>query len=189
MSQQQAKRPRTDGGSATSVPFAVLPFAGSGVAGHLDGPRLQARLNAPGGISEHTASHSFFFTDDHAVRRISKGNVTTLCGGTVAGCRDGTGTVAMLNAPAGIAAHPDGGFVVCDCGNDLIRRVTSGGQVTTLGGPNNFSKPYGIAPHPQIHGGFVVCKLNEASALRTAGYLAALYVNCWTACALNKHTD
>ena len=42
-----AKRARTTGGATT---VTVLPFAGCGVQGHQDGAKLQARLNAPGGM-------------------------------------------------------------------------------------------------------------------------------------------
>lgn len=63
--------------------------------------------------------------------------VTTFAG--QAGARgnvDGTGTAARFFGPSGIVADGAGGFYVADALNNTIRRVTSGGVVTTVAGGN-----------------------------------------------------
>ena len=97
---QTAKRARTTPAAATAEP-TVFPFAGCGIQGHLDGAKLQARLHSIGGITEHYPSRSFYFTDDHAVRLIKDGLLTTLCGGPNPGFADGRGPAAQFTAPAG----------------------------------------------------------------------------------------
>ena len=39
-----------------------------------------------------------------------------------------------LNQPAGVAALPDGGFLIADTGNNRIRRVSPSGIITTVAG-------------------------------------------------------
>ena len=50
------------------------------------------------------------------------------------GFQDGTGHAAQFNAPVGVAALPDGSWVVADSYNNRIRRVTAAGIVTTFAG-------------------------------------------------------
>ena len=111
---QAAKRART-----TPTTPTVFPFAGCGIEGHRDGAQMQARLHSPGGISEHAMTNTFFFTDDHCVRLIRDGLLTTLCGSASAGFADGTGSAAQFTDPAGkslptpyvcIEMHPNYGL-------------------------------------------------------------------------------
>jgi sugar lactone lactonase YvrE len=86
--------------------------------------------------------------------------VTTLAGSVLAGNVDGAGTGASFQSPSGIAIDPDGTIYVTDTGNNRIRKVTSGGVVTTLAGSGtrafadgtgtgaSFNLPRGIAIGP-----------------------------------------
>jgi sugar lactone lactonase YvrE len=72
---------------------------------------------------------------DNALVTVSPtGKITPLAGGTVAGNQDGTGSAAAFKAPLGITIAKDGTLYVYDAGNAAIRRVTTGGVVTTLPG-------------------------------------------------------
>jgi streptogramin lyase len=45
---------------------------------------------------------------------------------------DGTGTSALFNQPHGVMVDSSGTLYVADTGNAVIRKITSGGVVTTL---------------------------------------------------------
>ena len=50
------------------------------------------------------------------------------------GAIDATGTAARLNTPASVAVDPSGNVYVADASNHVIRKIASGGVVTTLAG-------------------------------------------------------
>ena len=53
-----------------------------------------------------------------------------------AGLVDGTGTGAEFSNPSGIAIDSSGNLYVADTNNNVIRKIASGGVVTTLAGNN-----------------------------------------------------
>ncbi len=60
--------------------------------------------------------------------------VSTLAGSTTAGSQDGAGAAAAFFHPDGVAVDAAGNVYVADEYNDLIRRVTPAGVVSTLAG-------------------------------------------------------
>jgi sugar lactone lactonase YvrE len=50
------------------------------------------------------------------------------------GAANGAGAAARFAGPVGVARMPDGSFVIADEDNNLVRRVTAAGVVTTLAG-------------------------------------------------------
>ena len=59
---------------------------------------------------------------------------TTLAGLASAGATDGTGTAARFSNPDGVAVDGSGNLYVADTHNNLIRKITSAGVVTTIAG-------------------------------------------------------
>ena len=62
------------------------------------------------------------------------GNVTTLAGTGLSGSANGTGVAASFSFPYGVAVDSSGNIYVADAYNNLIRKITSGGAVTTFAG-------------------------------------------------------
>jgi len=109
----------------------------AGNSGSTDGTGSDARLNYPNGVAVDNAGNVYVAdTFNSTIRKIaSSGAVTTLAGlaGSV-GTADGTGDTARFNNPTGVAVDGAGNIYVADMGNFTIRKITSGGEVTTLAG-------------------------------------------------------
>ncbi len=73
---------------------------------------------------------------------VSRVQVSTLAGSSVAGTQDGTGSAAQFNNPTGMAVDQAGNLLVTDYGSSLVRLVTPQGAVTTLAWAKNFVGPF-----------------------------------------------
>ena len=84
------------------------------------------------------ASGNLYVADatNHVIRKIaSDGTVSTLAGTAGAsGSTNGTGSAARFNSPNGVACDASGNLYVADTGNQLIRKITASGVVTSLAG-------------------------------------------------------
>lgn len=78
----------------------------------------------------------FISCQDHTVRRITTGGVMTILAGNPnqSGHRDGTVALSLLNSPQGLAVDSQGNVWVADHANQVIRRIGSNGEVTTVAG-------------------------------------------------------
>jgi sugar lactone lactonase YvrE len=115
----------------------ITPVAGGQFSGAADGAATVASFNQPQGLTQDAAGNLYVAdTGNHTIRRVAAdGTVSTIAGlaGTQ-GTSDGTGSAARFNQPTGIALGPDGDLYVADRSNNLIRRVTTAGVVTTYAG-------------------------------------------------------
>jgi len=150
--------------------FAALALLGAPARAALDyatpytfalyGSATAATFNSPAGLTVDSSGNVFVVDrGNNVIREISSsGAVTTLAGlaGT-SGATDGTGTAALFNQPYAVAVGSGGDLYVSDTDNNLIRKVTPQGVVTTLAGGANggsvdgngtaalFRSPSGIA--------------------------------------------
>jgi sugar lactone lactonase YvrE len=116
----------------------VSTLAGrAGHPGNADGPGSVARFDFPSSlVVDATGIVYVADANNHAIRRISPdGTVTTFAGlaGTK-GSDDGTGSAARFNRPEGLAIDAGGTLYVADAGNELIRKISPAGTVTTVAG-------------------------------------------------------
>lgn len=112
----------------------VSTFAGSGQPGRGDGTGAAASFSSPFGIAID-ANGNLYVADsgNNLIRKITPGGaVTTIAGSGSRGANDGSGSAASFNTPAGIAVDKSGNIYVADEGNNLIRKITQTGAVTTI---------------------------------------------------------
>jgi DNA-binding beta-propeller fold protein YncE len=123
--------------------LVVTTIAGCGLAGHLDGPALQAQLDRPYGVVV-TPNGDIYFSDfgDHRIKVIQNGQVRTVAGDGTAGRSNGPALSSRLNLPFGIALGLDGAILIADYGNGRIRKLQNG-RLRTL--QSNLSHPSDVA--------------------------------------------
>jgi sugar lactone lactonase YvrE len=136
----------------------VSTLAGSGSAGATDATGAGASFRLPASVATDAAGNVFVADmNNHLIRKITPaGLVTTFAGSGSIGSTDATGTAASFNTPNGVAVDALGNIYVADTGNNLIRKITSAGVVTTLAGSSSgfndgigsvakFNSPTGVA--------------------------------------------
>ncbi|MES2574392.1 MAG: gliding motility-associated C-terminal domain-containing protein [Bacteroidota bacterium] len=137
----------------------VTTFAGSGAVGAADGTGTGASFNGPCGITID-ASGTIYVTDtyNYKIRKITAGGlVTTVAGSGITGFANGTGLAASFSLSFGLAVDASGNIYLADTYNQIIRKITPTGLVTTFAGKNGlpddtdgigtaagFAFPYGI---------------------------------------------
>ena len=123
-----------------SADGVITRVAGTGTAGSAGdgGPATDAQLNGPIAVAV-TADGGFLIADsnNNVVRRVSPDGVITRVAGTgTAGSAgdDGPATDAQLNGPIGVAVTADGGFLIADQNNSVVRKVSTDGVITRVAG-------------------------------------------------------
>ncbi|MBI3944918.1 MAG: hypothetical protein HY321_03295 [Armatimonadetes bacterium] len=114
----------------------VGTLAGTGFPGAAEGPANSASFTFPRGVAVASDGAGYVADhENHRIRKIAGGSVSTLAGSGLAGGTDGPGTAASLNGPEGIAVNPvDGALIVAERGGQRVRRVDLTGRVTTVAG-------------------------------------------------------
>jgi uncharacterized protein (TIGR03437 family) len=136
----------------TIVGLGVMGFSGDGAIAS------KALLNTPMGVA--TDSQGNLYIADTINNRIRKvvgfaGNISTYAGnGVLSYSGDGgPATKAQFNTPQGVAVDSGGNFYVADSANNVVRKVTAGGVVSTFAGngTGGFGGDSGAATGAQLN--------------------------------------
>ncbi len=117
---------------------SVMTLAGlAGTSGSADGSNNVARFTDPENLAVDILGNVYVAdTGNHTIRKITPGGVVTTFAGLAgtAGSADGSRGTATFRYPYGVAADTNGNIYVADTYNYTIRKITSGGVVSTLAG-------------------------------------------------------
>ena len=106
-------------------------------------------LKIPASDAARAPDLSLFFAESAAgiVQRLPLfGSIALAAGGADPARGDGgAATVALLNHPSGVAADASGNLYIADRDNHRVRRVLSGGTITTLAPTVAWSAPSGVS--------------------------------------------
>jgi uncharacterized protein (TIGR03437 family) len=107
-------------------------FSGDG------GPATSASLNNPGSVAVDSSGNLFIVdTNNNRIRKVSaSGIITTVAGNGIIGFSGDSGpaTSASFYYPSDVAVDGLGNLLIADPWNNRIRKVSSGGTITTVAG-------------------------------------------------------
>ena len=110
------------------------------------GPATSAELAGPICVAVDSSGNLYIADENNnRIRKISNGTINTVAGNGTKGYAGDTGTAtnANLSTPNAVAVDKSGNFYIADSGNFVIRKVTSGGTISTVAGDNLVSSTTG----------------------------------------------
>ena len=114
--------------------FAGLP----GAQGSADGTNSGARFGSPVGVAVDTSNDVYVAdVNNNNIRKITisgTNDIVTTFAGIAPGSADGPGQAARFWNPTGAAVDGSGNIFVADLYNSTVRRITAGGEVSTIAG-------------------------------------------------------
>ncbi len=138
----------------------VTTYAGTGVRGFNDGPVASAQFSSPYAMAMD-ANGDIYVGDivNNRIRKITvaTGTVSTFAGTGAQGLTNGSAASATFYYPCGLAFDSKGNLYVAELKNNTIRKITTGGTVSTYAGTGqagstdgpaasaSFSQPIGLA--------------------------------------------
>ena len=110
--------------------------ASSSNFGFVNGSGINARFANPAGLFVDVNNNIYVAdTSNHTIRKITPdGTVSTLAGLGIPGNSNGDSTVARFNQPLDLVMDNQNNLYVVDYGNNVIRKITPDGNVTTFAG-------------------------------------------------------
>lgn len=145
--------------SLANAEYLITTIAGDGTSGYSGDGKLAttAQLNKPWGLALDSNNNLYVAdSQNHRIRKIdTQGIITTVAGNGNAGYSGdgGPATAAKLNQPAGVALDHLGNLYIADTHNQVLRKVSPKGVITTIAGNNTpgYSGDGGPARVAQFH--------------------------------------
>jgi hypothetical protein len=141
----------------SSLAGVLSIVAGDGVQGFGGdgGAATRAELNAPQGVAVGPDGTLYIAdTGNEVIRTVKGGVITTFAGnGSVGSTGDGgAATSATFRRPSALAIDASGALLVCDSGNERVRRISAGIITTAVGnGIQGFAGDGGAATSAELN--------------------------------------
>jgi len=122
--------------STYATPYTVSTLAGSTAIGSANGSAAAARFYNPMAVASDSSGNLYVSDDNYEIRTISTSGIVAPLAGNPGnpGTADGTGAAAQFELPWGTVVDNNGIIYVSDFQGQTIRKISSGGVVTTLAG-------------------------------------------------------
>ncbi|HWZ34725.1 MAG TPA: hypothetical protein VNW51_01125 [Mucilaginibacter sp.] len=119
--------------TGTVTTFAGSPF---GTNGYADGTSTAALFDGPQNISYNAQNGLLYISDtyNNAIRTLTTGGTVATLNVSTVGYANGALNQASFYGPRGIAFDATGNAYVADLGNNVIRKISTAGVVSTLAG-------------------------------------------------------
>jgi trimeric autotransporter adhesin len=138
----------------------INTVAGDGTPAYLgdSGPATSAELNSPNGLTIDNAGNLYIADPgNNRVRKVDLGTgiISTFAGNGTGGYGGDNGPAASaeLQLPVGIALDSAGNLYIADEGNNVIRKVSTSGTITSIAGNNSegYSGDSGLATSASLY--------------------------------------
>ncbi|MFT5724010.1 MAG: sugar lactone lactonase YvrE [Bacteroidia bacterium] len=127
----------------------VTTFAGTGSYDYLDGSASSAKFRSPNNVAVDKNGDVYVSDmNNHRIRKISGGIVSTVAGNGTKGFADGTAGSSSFDQPQGVALDGFGNIYVCD--RNRIRKITQAGMVSTVAGSSSTGRTDGAGTNARF---------------------------------------
>lgn len=132
---------------------SVSTYAGDGTKGYKDDVAAKAEFNDPEGLVMDNAGNLYVAdAGNNVIREITvTGQVITYAGNGTSGYVDGSGNVVEFATPRGLAIDKSRNIYVADYYNNVIRKISSTGNVTTFAGNGTAGLSNGTGSNVKFH--------------------------------------
>ena len=141
-------------GWAATIEEMSIENAASSLTEAPNGSIQQAHFSDPFGLVVDKRGNMYVADagENNRIRKVTPDGIVSNFAGSQEGHVDGLADAAAFNTPSGLAIDADGNIYVADTGNNVIRKITVQGTVSTLAGNGKAGYQDGNAAEAQFNG-------------------------------------